>query len=300
MLDDYAGVDLGQDQSHIFLSQVEQSDKLQALLKKIGEVQNLEERVKTLEETQTSFGDLKSTKIDAVLPLALAYRSAKAYQHMIDLFEACSATVRENVIVRQQLGFALNRVGRRAEARDELERLIESQGPSGETYGILGRVYKDMHDQACDEGDELSAEGHLGRAIDTYLAGYHAEPLNYFPGINALTYSFKRGRQEDFDLISELLPVVEFSLKRAGGQGSGDMWVVATMVEAAVLGKDFKKAKSCLATLVSLAGNNIFALEALCNNLSTYPDSFRAAATRDPHAADEAQKIVDMLKKRLP
>ena len=44
---------------------------------------------------------------------------------------------------REQLGLALNRAGRGEEAERVLTDLIAARGPSSETHGILGRVYKD-------------------------------------------------------------------------------------------------------------------------------------------------------------
>ena len=46
-------------------------------------------------------------------------------------------------MMREQLGFALNREGRFAEAEEVLKEVIAEFGPSSETNGLLGRIYKD-------------------------------------------------------------------------------------------------------------------------------------------------------------
>ena len=44
---------------------------------------------------------------------------------------------------KSELALALNRDGKGEEAEKVLLDLIKKRGPSSETYGILGRVYKD-------------------------------------------------------------------------------------------------------------------------------------------------------------
>jgi hypothetical protein len=59
----------------------------------------------------------------------------------------CSPTIpdhlRTTVMVQEQYALALNRNGQGDKAERVLRAVIEHKGPSSETYGILGRVYKD-------------------------------------------------------------------------------------------------------------------------------------------------------------
>lgn len=50
--------------------------------------------------------------------------------------------VARTTLLREQFAFALNRLGERARAERVLMDLIEEQGLSSETFGILGRVHK--------------------------------------------------------------------------------------------------------------------------------------------------------------
>ena len=97
-------------------------------------------------------------------------------------------------ILNQNNDHALNRLKRRDEAEQILNKLIEERGPSSETLGLLGRVYKDHWDDAKKAGDELLAEGYLEKAIDTYLAGFEADWRDAYPGINAATLMNLRTR----------------------------------------------------------------------------------------------------------
>ena len=109
------------------------------------------------------------------------------------------------MLVREQYGFALNRARRSADAERVLLDVIEDRGPSSETLGLLGRVYKDRW-EAEREGSVLRAEGHLDQAIDAYRRGFEADWRDAYPGINAVTLMEIRdpGGEEQ----QALLPVV--------------------------------------------------------------------------------------------
>ena len=64
--------------------------------------------------------------------------------------------------------------------------VLEEHGPSSETLGLLGRVYKDRW-EAERGGSVLRAEGHLDQAIDAYRRGFEADWRDAYPGINAVT-----------------------------------------------------------------------------------------------------------------
>jgi hypothetical protein len=148
------------------------------------------------------------------------------------------------VMVREQLGLALNRAGRGDEAERVLTTLIAERGPSSETYGILGRVYKDRWDAAAKAGDTFLARGLLDKAIGAYLAGFEADWRDAYPGINAVTLMELRtppdARRE------ALVPVVRYAVERRVAAGKPDYWDHATLLELAVLAKDEQAASSAL------------------------------------------------------
>ena len=65
----------------------------------------------------------------------------------------------QSVLVQEQLALALNRAGRGEEAERVLTALLADRGPSSETYGILGRVYKDGWEAALKAGEQFSPRG---------------------------------------------------------------------------------------------------------------------------------------------
>jgi hypothetical protein len=128
--------------------------------------------------------------------------------------------------------------------------LLKERGPSSETYGILGRVYKDQWTDAKQAGNTFLAEGLLDKAINAYLAGFEADWRDAYPGINAVTLMELRDppdpRRED------LIPVVAYAVERRLASGKADYWDYATRLELAVLAKDEAAARRALAGALTM------------------------------------------------
>jgi hypothetical protein len=164
---------------------------------------------------------------------------------MIALVHKMSAPLAATVLVQEQLGLALNRANCGEEAERILLALIESRGPSSETFGILGRVYKDRWEAALRAGEKVLARGLMEKAIDAYLKGFEADWRDAYPGINAVTLMELK---EPPDVRRErLIPVVSYAVERRIASGKPDYWDYATLLELAVLAKDQDKAESALA-----------------------------------------------------
>jgi hypothetical protein len=147
-------------------------------------------------------------------------------------------------MVREQLGLALNRLGKRDDAERVLTELVDERGASSETLGILGRVYKDQWEDANRAADRVAAEGRLEAAIETYLRGFESDWRDAYPGVNAVTLmelkSHPDPRQE------EILPIVKYAVQRKIARGKPDYWDYATLLELAVLAKDELEARKVL------------------------------------------------------
>ena len=92
-----------------------------------------------------------------------------------------------------------------------LKEVIAEFGPSSETNGLLGRIYKDRWDLAKKEGLP-EARALLKSAIDTYLAGFEADWRDAYPGINAVTLMEMMPKPDPRQ--AEILPVVRYSAAR--------------------------------------------------------------------------------------
>ena len=196
-------------------------------------------------ELAASPGGLADAEAGVVIDLYLSYRAVKAWDAMIALASAMSRPLAATPLVREQLGLALNRAGRGELAERVLLDLIAQRGPSSETCGILGRVYKDRWEAAARRGETFVARGLLDQAIDAYLAGFEADWRDAYPGVNAVTLMELK---EPPDPHREaLIPVVAYAVERRIAAGKPDYWDHATLVELGVLGNDEARAMAALA-----------------------------------------------------
>lgn len=178
-----------------------------------------------------------------VVDLLLSYRAVEDWGSMVSLVKKMSPLLRQTILIQEQLGLALNRDKRHEEAEQVLEELISTHGPSSETNGILGRVYKDLWEKAKEKGDPAQA-GYLAKAIDTYLAGFEADWRDAYPGINAVTLMEIVDPPDSRQ--AELIPVVTYAVRRRLDSKSPDYWDYATLLELAVLARDEQHADGYL------------------------------------------------------
>jgi tetratricopeptide (TPR) repeat protein len=177
--------------------------------------------------------NVKDTDPAIIVDLFLSYRSLKLWQAMVDLVPKMSPILARTVLIREQLGLALNRLARRDEAERVLQDVIAERGASSETNGLLGRVYKDRWEDAVKAGQTAVARGYLRKAIQAYLAGFEADWRDAYPGINAVTLM---EMDEPVDpRQAELLPVVRYAVKRRLESKTPDYWDHATLLELSVL-----------------------------------------------------------------
>ena len=191
-------------------------------------------------EVRDGLGDLQDADPGVLVDLLLSYRGVNAFEQMIDLIEQIPPEIASNATVREQRALALNRLGRGAEAEAVLLNLLEERGPSSETLGLLGRVYKDRWEEALADGRVLSAAAFLDKAIGSYLKGFETDWRDPYPGINAIQLIWLRDR--DDPRLPQLLPVVGYSTRQRIRAGSGSYWDHATMVELALYDGDMDSA----------------------------------------------------------
>ena len=231
------------EKTDIFRERVAYSQRIKAKLASMREKNDLDALL-TFEKKL----DISTTEGGIVIDLFLSYRALEAWDAMIALVEKMPEHLRNTLMVQEQLGFALNRAKRRTEAETVLKNAIETYGPSSETLGILGRVYKDRWRETT---DPTQKEAWLKRAIDTYVEGFNADIRDAYPGVNALTLmSIAKESDERFD---ELFGVVLYAVKRRLAQSSPDYWDYATLMELYVLKRDREKAYEYLLKALPLA-----------------------------------------------
>ena len=229
----------------VFREQVRYSEEAK---KKLAQARKQgRQAVAAVEQGLNRLADLET---GVVVDLMLSYRATEDWGSMIRLFEEMPKELARSVMVREQYGFALNRVGRGDEAEQVLEALVAERGPRSETLGILGRVYKDRWQAAAKSGDAFAARGLLDKAINTYLRGFEADWRDAYPGVNAVTLMEVR---DPPDLRRErLLPIVAYAIERKVAAGKPDYWDHATLLELAVLRKDQPAAEEAAAAALAV------------------------------------------------
>lgn len=230
----------------IFRKSVDYSQRYKARLRQA--VREGPEAVETI-VNEPALANLLEVEGGVVVDLFLSLRDVKAHAAMIDLYDRMPLPLRRARLMREQLGFALNREGRFEEAEKVLKEVIEEFGPSSETNGLLGRVYKDRWDRARKEGLP-EARALLKNAIDTYLAGFEADWRDAFPGINAVTLMEMSAKPDPRQ--AEILPVVRYAAARKARRNP-DYWDHATLLELAVLARDAEDAEDQLGEALALA-----------------------------------------------
>jgi hypothetical protein len=200
--------------------------------------------VDAVRRIEAGIKDVATCEAGVVIDVFLSYRAVKAWDEMIALVGKMSRELAATVLVQEQLALALNRAEKRDRAETVLLDLIARRGPSSETYGLLGRVYKDKWEEALQSGNSFLAAGLLEKAADAYRKGFEADWRDAFPGINAVTLMELQDPPDPRRL--EILPVVAYAAGRRVDHGSPDYWDFATLLELAVLAKDEKKAREML------------------------------------------------------
>ena len=138
--------------------------------------------VEALRAIERELGPLEDVEAGVLVDLLLSYRATKAWGDMTRLVEAMPEPVSRAVLVQEQYGFGLNRDGRSEDAEQAILRVLEEHGPSSETYGLLGRIYKDRWESER-ETSPLRAAGDMDRAIDAYRRGFEADLRDAYPGV---------------------------------------------------------------------------------------------------------------------
>jgi tetratricopeptide (TPR) repeat protein len=270
---EFKGIEMSHELTDVFRDRVQYAADLREKLNTARKVKPREKAIDAIREIARSQGDPALLERGVLLDIYLSYRAVNAYDEMIDLYEAMPADVKKVPIARQQLAFALNRrneAGDRDRAIQQLESLIHDEGESAETLGILGRIYKDRY-RETNADDPLIAAGWLDQAIKTYTRGFEAEPLDFYPGVNAITLLLLKGDAAALAEAERLAPLVTFAALRQGGAEADDYWTVATVIELACVNRDYDLAESCLPRALVLA-NEAFMPKTTADNLRLISD----------------------------
>lgn len=234
-----------------------------------------------IHDLEASLGPTDTVEAGVFVDLFLSYRAVEDWQAMIDLYKRLPAALKRSVLIREQLGFAHNRAGNRNEALRILEDIIAEQGPSSETCGLIGRVYKDKWIEARQAGREAQAKGYLRQAIDAYVQGFETDWRDAYPGINAVTLLDIQGNDASLKMKNEMLPVVRYAVTQRLKSSQPDYWDYATLLELAVIDQDQPAASEHLSAALA-AVREPWEPKTTRNNLTMIRDAHRDRGLDEP------------------
>ncbi len=267
----------------------EEIDDIQAKKERIAETE--EDGVDALRDHHESLRPIVGQPGEVVTSLFFAYRALESWSEMVDLFAEMPAASRNSISVQEQYAMALNRCGRHGDAKTKLQKLIDEHGPSGETYGHLGRVYKDLWKNARDESRKHEADSYLNQSIDAYLKGFEADLNDIYPGINAAT--LMKIRDPEDEKADQILTVVEYATEQDLEKESSTYWPHATLLEIQAIRRDEEEARSRLGRVLTEAEES-WQLGTTADNLNLLLD---ARVERD-RSSDWLGEIVTALNEK--
>ena len=260
----------------------EQAETLRARLLDARRARPVEEGIARLQELERD-ADAAGLNDDRMrVDLMLAYRDFSEWDEVIRIIAGFPPGLAASPTVVQQNALAHNRRDRPGDsdrAEQALRQLLERIGPDSETYGLLGRVYKDRYQRTASRPELL-------RAIDAYRQGWLADQRDIYPGINLATLLTLAGGKEAEDearrVVHELRGLVDPRIDSA----PADYWDVATGLELAVLDRDWERADELIEPTRARAAS-AWMLESTANNLQIL-----ATAMPDPRDRQKMQQVV--------
>ena len=194
-----------------------------------------QEKIKLTEQVNTiekAAGKGLKYNYDLVYALMSAYKTMNVFAEVERMIRPMVEQERKgDLYLHQQLALALNKIKQRDEAEQILTDIINKYGADPETNGLLGAVYKGLMDDNA--GDDLLAAEYRRKAIKTYLAGFDADPRDFYPGVNALTLLFFENEEDP--RFKKYFPLVTYCVQRQLETKQNNYWVQATALELAVL-----------------------------------------------------------------
>ena len=174
------------------------------------------------------------------------YRDLSDWNGVIALAEKAPEAIAKSAEVRQMLVLALNR---RKEPGDQdraialIQDQIAETGGDSETFGILGRIYKDRYNEARRSDNEREAANYLELALQSYREGFKKNPRDYYPGINVVNLLLQRDDEAARAELADLVPRVREAVRMKLETDRPDFWDLATDMQLAVVARDWARAE---------------------------------------------------------
>ena len=197
-------------------------------------------------------------KEEAIAEAGEAFKNMGRHELALTQYRKGLEVNSRNMLFRRGEAFSLNRLGRADEAIIRIENMLQDTPNDGETFGYLGRVYKEMwydswngyQDKEARLQAAFDAYHWLIKSFETYLKGFRCDLNNTYPGVNALTlgrilihlaerYEDKNAPDPEIRWVQELMPELEgsliFALESNTRDDRADYWTLISLAELRVL-----------------------------------------------------------------
>jgi hypothetical protein len=186
-------------------------------------------------------------------------RDKSAWKELVSFVDSVPPEVANAPEAIQLAALALNRLGEQYEAIRRIEKLIAETGGDAESFGILGRIYKDRYQKSGNSED-------LEAAIRSYQTGFEKQPSEFYPGINAASLRVMRNADADRVELSKLLPRVKQAVESRLADGQNDYWTLASALELACIARDWSEAEK-FASSAKAQNPSSWTIESTANQL---------------------------------
>jgi len=227
-------------ESKLQVSRKKYQKKTTGLTSTSGKVQSIE----NLQEIQSSALN-EPDEVDPIefVSLLKKYRDMSAWKDLVVLAEAIPENLKKNPDVQQLYALALNRLGEQDKAIGIMEHLISQTGGDAESYGILGRIYKEKYENSKKSNDSSLTQIFLDEAIYNYKLGFEKQPDDYYTGANVVNLLMQRQDDTSKNELKKMLPRVRESLKNKMADSVPDYWIYATALELSCIAKEWDEAE---------------------------------------------------------
>lgn len=210
---------------------------------------NINSAILELALIKNSVGTCTETNFYVWCELIRAYKDLEKYQEVVETIKEIPNNLAEkSEFIQQTLGFSLNRLKEHNKAIQILSDCLDKFGRNSETYGLLGRVYKDLYNETS-ISNELQKNSYLDKAIDVYYTGFVLDSRNFYTGINVANLLFQKNDSNSIEKMNRILSVVAFSIGNIPDVQK-DYWLYATHINCLLLMDDSKNAILQLSNLL--------------------------------------------------
>lgn len=238
-----------------------------------------EEASRDVREAQQELRSAPEADPYAHLDLIRRARDAGDWEGVVTLAREAPPIVARATETRQQLALALNRLGQFQPAIDVIKDLIAETGGDAESFGILGRLWKDQFEQEKRgaetdpaKADPAKIKSSHEHALSAYREAFARNPTDIYAAVNVARLVAEGEDSSTQFVAADMLRQVR-AMQSGPGATRDDAWMQAAVLELAVLARDWPSAQSAVEGLVSMSAEP-FAIRTAARQLDTLRRGF--------------------------